>query len=353
MVINRRLLLRVVLCILYVPFGAEIAVRIIGPVPILPRYVCATSYGIRGNEANKAYWHKTPEYRIKIVTNSKGIRSNKEIPYVKAAGTKRIVLLGDSFGMGYGVRDENMFTARMLDYLEDVYKYPIEVINLATSGHGNAEELVVLREEGIKYDPDIVLLAWHATDLLDNVRSGLYVLRNGQLEQGRSTYLPAIAATRILFRIPVYRFLVEHSQFYHFFRDWASRKVKSFLVIIRSAHERDDIQPSRVNANADYREHLAIALLDEMQQMCEEQGRHFVIFDIPVRRSRLEFDTHFPSEFINEQSPLRVISPIDQFYRNGNGKKLYWEKSHGHFTPLGCDLVGRALSEYIELNGLL
>ena len=86
--------------LLWICFAAEIFLRTFDPRPMLPRYVQAGDFGIRVNMPNQTYVHHTPEYRVEIRTNSKGMRSNVDYPYEKPAGVKRIVVLGDSFGMG-------------------------------------------------------------------------------------------------------------------------------------------------------------------------------------------------------------------------------------------------------------
>jgi len=212
---------KIIFSIVYCMVAGEIFLRVFDPVPMLPRYVCKTDYGIRGNAPNESYYHATPEYKIHIQTNSKGVRSGREIPYEKPDDIKRIVLLGDSFGMGYGVDDEQMFSSQMVSYLKAKYGINAEVINLSTSGHGNAEELIVLNEEGFKYSPDLVLLAWHRTDFNDNIRSDLYEIKNGELVAKNSTYLPGVKTRELLFQFTTYRFIAENSQFYNFFRDWA------------------------------------------------------------------------------------------------------------------------------------
>ena len=80
-------------------------------------------------------------------TNSKGVRSDREIPYEKPAGVKRIVVLGDSYGMGYEVTLEDSFLGVMERRLQES-GIEAEVVNLSVSGHGTAEELITLKEEG-------------------------------------------------------------------------------------------------------------------------------------------------------------------------------------------------------------
>ncbi|MGB5283615.1 MAG: hypothetical protein WBN29_03840, partial [Polyangiales bacterium] len=201
-------------------------VRIYAPVPMLPRYIASAEYGVRMNMPNQSYAHTTPDYKITIQTNSKGIRSDVEIPYEKPPGKKRIVSLGDSFLMGYGAHPGEMLLNVMIERLRAAGQ-DVELVNLAVSGFGNAEELVALQAEGMKYEPDLVLIGWHDTDLDDNVRSGLFELRDGELVRAAETFLPAVKSREALFRIPLYRFVAGNSQLYNWFRDKVGEAVKT------------------------------------------------------------------------------------------------------------------------------
>lgn len=87
------------------------------------------------------------EYRI----NSKGLRDD-ETTYDKPHGTFRIVLLGDSNTFGFGVPIEKHFSVLLEGYFEN-----LEVINLGVGGFGVDQELLRLKSEGFRYEPDLVL----------------------------------------------------------------------------------------------------------------------------------------------------------------------------------------------------
>lgn len=87
------------------------------------------------------------EYRI----NSKGLRDG-ETTYEKPADTFRIAVIGDSRSFGFGVPIEKHFSRLLEGYFRNV-----EVINLGVSGFGVDQELLMLREEGFKYAPDLVI----------------------------------------------------------------------------------------------------------------------------------------------------------------------------------------------------
>ena len=353
--LNWRLVGKVAFGMIYLLLGAEVFIRIFAPEPILPRYVCATSYGIRGNNPNRNYWHTTPEYRINIQTNSKGIRAPEEIPYEKPAGVKRIVVLGDSFGIGYGVDLENTFTNQMKNFLTEAGVIS-QIVNLSVSGHGTSEQLIVFREQGWKYQPDLVLLVWHGSDLADNVRANLYSLEDDRLVPENKTYLPGVKTREFLFQFAAYRFLAEYSHLYSCVRENAALLVKNkVLPAIRSlsnagapAH---NIDADAVERAAEYRKNLAIKLLEQINKECLSHGARFLILDVPYRLSRTEFSSGFPENDDGDMA-FKVFCPIELF-KQQRGENLYWERSHGHFTPLGCRIVGKGLAEIIFESDLI
>ena len=336
---------------------------------MLPRYIASAEYGVRMNMPNQSYAHTTPDYKIFIRTNSKGIRSDVEIPYEKPAGKKRIVALGDSFLMGYGAHPEEMLLNVMIERLAAAGQ-DVELVNLAVSGFGNAEELVALQAEGMKYEPDVVLIGWHDTDLDDNVRSGLFELRDGELVRAAETFLPAVRSREILFRSPVYRFLAGNSQLYNWFRDQVGEAVKTVLADVRAAqsaaaqakqaelastNEEPEAEPMEnpVEESAEehsYAELLTLAILQRVEQLSKDAGSELVLIDIPVRLNRTTFRSAYPSAPGFED--FNVFAPLPAFEAR-KGDLLYWEQSHGHFTPLGNRIVGQGAADLILERALL
>lgn len=343
---------KIIVGIIYCILGAELFLRLFAPQPMIPRHVYATYYGIRGNTPNKTYWHIGEEYKVKLHTNSKGIRSDREISYDKPQGIKRIVLLGDSFGMGYEVDYQDMFSTRLEYYLKQQYGIKAEVVNLSTSGHGNAEELLVLQNEGLKYHPDLVLLAWHTTDYIDNIRSGLYGLNDNHLYRKNETYLPAVGVREKLNKIPGYAFLEQYSNFYSFFREMAGTKVKEWLANINKKQLSNIKLKESSKQDDNYGDELTVELLKEIKKTSEDNNAQFLILDIPVRKDISAFFSNFPVPLGQAESIFNIYSPINDFMQY-KGQKIYWEKGHGHFTPLGCDVVGKGLANSIIEKQLL
>lgn len=82
----------------------------------------------------------------------------------KRPGVFRIVVLGDSIGAGLRVeRFEDTFPA-ILERLLREQGQNAEVINFSVSGYNTRQEVETLRERGLRYRPDLVLLAYSMND---------------------------------------------------------------------------------------------------------------------------------------------------------------------------------------------
>ncbi len=352
-------LLKITVAFVWCLVAAEFFLRVFHPIPMLPRYIQATEFGIRGNMPSETYQHQTPDYVVELRTNSKGVRADSEIPYEKPDGVYRVVLLGDSFAMGYGVNLENTFIEKMKAKLGDQLSKKIEIVNLAVSGFGTAEAMVMLENEGFKYQPDLVISTWHRSDLNDNSRSKLYEIKDRQIVRGNKEYLPGVKVREFLFQYQAYRWLAGESHLYNFYREFIAKQAKELLVELRKKppkkkKEPQVTEPQKTESKPDRHQILTAAILEKMHQACKAKGSEFMILSIPRRLERTKFVNTFLSHGEKEKYGWHVVNVLPYLEKSkGEDVVLYWENSHGHFTPLGCDLVGQALADYVLKHGVL
>ncbi len=100
-------------------------------------------------------------------TNSRGYR-DEERTLAKPAGTHRVLALGDSFAWGAGVEFEDAYPQRLERMLRRRRHEPWEVVSLARPGMNTVEEAAQLAQEGLAYDPDLVLLGYCLNDSEDD-----------------------------------------------------------------------------------------------------------------------------------------------------------------------------------------
>jgi lysophospholipase L1-like esterase len=121
-----------------------------------------------------------PEFAHHVRINSAGWR-DRERTLDKPSGFFRIVVLGDSYTWGHGVEDEEIFTRLMEERLPGV-----EVINLGLSASATDQQLLILRQYGLAYHPDLVLVMVSRNDFIGNVETmeGSYPKPVFTLEEG-------------------------------------------------------------------------------------------------------------------------------------------------------------------------
>lgn len=111
----------------------------------------------------------TPFGRVyDYILNSNGLRTH-EYKREKGEGIRRIIMVGDSFLVyGANVREEDHFAAAAATFLRPCA--PVEVINLGLPGVGPAFYLRMIEVEGIRLDPDVVVVAFFVgNDFLDEM----------------------------------------------------------------------------------------------------------------------------------------------------------------------------------------
>ena len=96
--------------------------------------------------------------------NSLGMR-DREVAQQKADGIFRIAVVGDSLTYGWRVAIEDCYVKK-LEALLNQKARRIEVLNFGVSGYNTEQELIVLREKVLGFEPDLVIVGFVANDIL-------------------------------------------------------------------------------------------------------------------------------------------------------------------------------------------
>ena len=129
-------------------------------------------------------WLNRPEYRVHLQINAHGLRG-PDRDYRKTPGTRRIVLLGDSFTEGFTVREEATTRAVLESILRRSGCGEWEVINAGTMGYGTDQEYLFYQREGRRYEPDVVVVLFFYNDLNGNLAAEAkpsFTVEGGRLE---------------------------------------------------------------------------------------------------------------------------------------------------------------------------
>ncbi len=124
------------------------------------------------------FWRLAPNRKLPddcrpffgLVSNSRGLREDHEIPPKKREHEVRALFLGDSCTFGYGLAPEDTFVQRVEDELGARFpERPIECINAGVPGWSLFQGWRLLETEGFAYQPDLVVVAfgWNDNDVWD------------------------------------------------------------------------------------------------------------------------------------------------------------------------------------------
>ena len=112
-------------------------------------------------------WSHVPGVRIPdlygpgtmFTTNSEGLRGSEEYAKEVPAGKYRVVALGDSFTMGFGVADGQSYPAQMQALCP-----ALQTVNMGQGGYAMDQDYLWYRRDGVKLDADVLLFAVIADD---------------------------------------------------------------------------------------------------------------------------------------------------------------------------------------------
>lgn len=137
-------------------------------------------------------WVSKPNAEIEVLNgdslltysiNKSGLRGEQIYPYKRTPGKFRVLMIGDSFTFGEGVNNKETFSHYLQEMLPEA-----EVINLGVHGYGHDQILIHLQEEGVKYQPDLVVLGFVDADMERNrmnfrdYAKPKFVLKGGDLK---------------------------------------------------------------------------------------------------------------------------------------------------------------------------
>jgi hypothetical protein len=149
----------------------EAAVRSVEPKNILREYFERPDPVFHSRFVpNASGWYKSLEFNASYSINALGLR-DREISKKKPIGTKRVLMLGDSFTEGNGVEAKDAFPAR-LQALVDAAGLSTrwEVLNAGEGGYSPLLEYLLLEKQLIELEPDLVILNLDLSDVYDDIQ---------------------------------------------------------------------------------------------------------------------------------------------------------------------------------------
>jgi len=296
-------------------------------------------------------WTPRPSFRHTLAgsettINRLGYRG-REVTRAREAGRPRVVMLGDSITFGYGVRDDETFSAVM-----ETLAPPLEVVNLGVQGYGTDQELLKLEREGLAYAPDVVVLnVCLANDLLDNaaarsIYDGVYPKPYFRLEGGRLVEVADHVALSPPRRVAL--LLSQRSALFNALLDLVHVDRARYQRELAGWMEAEPAEPAFA---------VTFALVRRMDEVTRAHGSRFVALLYPSLRDFIR-PSRRAQRFLDAPE-LRGVKVVDLRPRfqaagfNADTFSRYSLDGNLHLTAEGHRLAARVILEVLGEAGLL
>jgi hypothetical protein len=318
---------------------------------LFPRYHTDAQYGdytLRRIRPDSRFVHTSIDGRWEFVTNGQGFRNREDFDYAKPDGVLRVISLGDSHTQGYEVRQDYTYSAVLERYLARRGR-SAQVINTGVSGFSTAEALVFLEQEGLRYQPDVVVLGFFGNDLEDNLKASLFRLdEDGTLQPDRMSHIPGVRIQNVIYSIPGIQWLGEHSYFYSllFNSTWEFFKAR----LAREAEQQvAEFAVPQQDSYSSYDLELAAALMRRLYRVCAENGVKLVIVDIPLRSNQAGIESSFPEQLreVAKASSDAFIDSRALLGEYAGAAEIHVPHGHNHISEFAHTLIGAAVGEVI------
>jgi hypothetical protein len=160
------------------------------------------------------------EFSTVLTFDSNGFRktSSPIQPGEQSPQRGRVIVLGDSQAMGWGVQDAETFASVL------AAEYGLEVFNLAVSSYGTARELLRLRKEFHLQKGDIVVIQYQPNDLAENMA----FLRSGALPSRSPSDVALLAHSPQRYEIPEVSRSIVNVLRYKLTKTWGNLRKRVF-----------------------------------------------------------------------------------------------------------------------------
>ncbi len=306
------------------------------------------------NKANAAGVFNMADASNYVEINSKGIR---DFDYgYKKGKAKRIVVLGDSHTWGFGINDSFRYT----EVLENLSNG--EVVNMGVAGYGTDQEYLTLKLEGLRYNPDVVIIGYHTgSDLEDNannVRYGYpkpqFVFSDGKLKlEGVPAPLKEDWEKRVYENEAWYRkvdrVLSNNLLSYAFFRNrlLAVGFLRNLSVKLELSKQ------ERIEENFDEKISLTLQLIKEMNELSKKNKAKLLVVIIPTKVQVYSDGSGKQNKAIvefAEENSILVLDLLDPFKESE--EKLYFDIDP-HWNANGNRLAAELIYEKLINESIL
>jgi hypothetical protein len=271
------------------------------------------------------------DFSVEIFTNSQGM-SDSEYS-VERTWKKRMLVLGDSFGVGFGVEHHERFS----EILENAHP-DWEIINASVSGYSTDQQFLFLKKRGIAFKPDVVLLLFFKNDFVGNVLAEnywhfkpFYVIERGQLK---------------LQNVPVpNQTSMQRLRLFFNYNSCLIRKIYPGVVrrlrrLVSRKTGNSGKDSGVVQRMGDVTNHLITA----MKELCQRNDSIFILVSIPMNVEGRTF-----LQKITEEEKIPYL-PLDAYFESTVTSVRF--SYDPHWNAKGHEIAANAIDAFLRKQGV-
>ncbi len=290
---------------------------------------------------------KGPEFSAEYKINQEGLRDEAEHKKERSAGSKRVLLLGDSFTFGVGANYDKIWPVLAEKKLAE-RGTPIEIVKAGAAAFDTQTEYLYLTRLFPRYQPDLVVVAFLPNDLHTNTPIPTNLSQVAVAPNENSITLTARSEKRdMLHSVTLLkRFLMRDDLLY----------LKLYMMTVRAEFfktPRTALLTKQLGITQD--------LFLEIQRYCQERKVDLLVVSIPQQVQILfkandykmdgidinfidnEFSTFASAHDFRWATTLPALLEDYQLHR----KELFY-RFDGHLTERGNIIVGDVVTRELE-----
>jgi GDSL-like lipase/acylhydrolase family protein len=258
---------------------------------------------------------------IHIHINQAGMRDDRDLPRDKPRACNRIAVLGDSFAFGGKVQQPQTLSQDLeRDLRERDASLRYEALNLAVPGYNTVQEMLTLKEVGLAYHPDLVIVNFVLND---------------------ASPMVALAQHRSRLPLALRRALKRSDLFQLFYVSWK----RGFLgAPFRRGPQPPELVEGAPGWNA------AKDALAELRRLCAEHQVRLLVVVWPML---VDLNANYPLRAEHrlvvsacEQLNIPVLDLLPTF--EGHDPATLWgERSDHHPNAVAFEMAARTIVEYL------
>lgn len=341
----------------------EIGIRIIDPFPPsgAPEGLFSEQRGISGLTPGYQAVMVQKEFCNRISINPEGFRDDS-YSLSKPQNTFRILMLGDSFQFGWGVEKPEIYSEIAEAKLNGIFEKKIEILSMGVPAVGTVHELKLLKEKGLAYRPDLVVLAYMVgNDLNDNINYKEYEDKEDSIESFPSAFSDVVNSMKSALKANTHIY-------------WWVRQKTLYNPVMRLLFDRLNVlkmeplvEYLQMNRSDNYQEgwNKTNTLILEAKDIAKKNGAGFLLVLIPSRIQvnhqewdsvlhlynwdKNAFDTEKPNSILidfAESNGIDYLDLLPYFRQESQTQRLYYIYD-GHWNKEGHALASEYLLNYI------